>query len=67
MHRSYTAFAIFDGNRFACTSTVRMLVFRADLLVPELAADNATEAPPNPIKLIDAFEAAHGKFEGYRW
>ncbi len=41
-----------------------MLVFRADLLVPKMAADNATEAPLNPIKLIDEFEAAHGKFEG---
>ena len=34
-------------------------------LNPAIAA-NATEAPPDPVKLVDAFEAAGGKFEGYR-
>lgn len=31
-----------------------------------LAASAAAEAPPDPAKLVDAFEAANGKFEGYR-
>ena len=35
-------------------------------LHPAMAADNATEAPPDPVKLVDAFEAANGKFDGYR-
>ena len=35
-------------------------------LHPAMAAENATEAPPGPVKLVDAFEAANGKFDGYR-
>lgn len=35
-------------------------------LNPAIAAANATEAPPDPVKLVDAFEGAGGKFEGYR-
>ena len=30
------------------------------------AAANAAEPSPDPVKLVDAFEAAGGKFEGYR-
>ena len=30
------------------------------------AAANAAEPAPDPVKLVDAFEAAGGKFEGYR-
>lgn len=31
-----------------------------------MAAANATATPPDPVKLVDSFEAAGGKFEGYR-
>ena len=31
-----------------------------------MAVANATEAPPDPVKLVNAFEAAGGRFEGYR-
>lgn len=36
------------------------------MLAPAMTAANATETPPDPVKLVDAFEAAGGKFEGYR-
>jgi catalase len=36
------------------------------ILVPAIAADNAVQPPPDPTKLVDAFEAANGKFDGYR-
>jgi catalase len=31
-----------------------------------MAAANATATPPDSVKLVDSFEAAGGKFEGYR-
>ncbi len=31
-----------------------------------MSAANATEAPVDPVKLVDSFEAAGGKFEGFR-
>ena len=36
------------------------------ILVPAIAADNAVQPSPDPTKLVDAFEAANGKFDGYR-
>ena len=39
----------------------------AILVAPHLArAADAVGAPPDPVRLVDAFEAANGKFDGYR-
>lgn len=35
-------------------------------LCPAIAAANSAEMPPDPLRMVDSFEAAGGKFEGYR-
>lgn len=51
-------------NKFHRSITAGAVVLAA--IDPLIATANATEPVPGPVKLVDAFEAVGGKFEGYR-
>ena len=46
--------------------TFSALAVTLSTLGPASAAEKAVDPSPDPVKLVNAFEAAGGKFEGYR-
>jgi catalase len=66
MNRTATTAGQKKDSMNSLLSSIAAAVAALISVAPAMSATNATDSPPDPVKLVDSFEAAGGKFEGYR-